>query len=37
MVVYPHSAAHTPREPKLRIDCGRRNVDFMKNNVEERQ
>ncbi len=37
MVVYPHSPGHTPREPKLRMDTGRRNVDFMKKYVEERQ
>ena len=34
MVVYPHSPGHTPREPNLRIDCGRRNVEFMKKYVE---
>ena len=28
MVTYPRSG-HTPREPKLRIDVGRRNVEFM--------
>jgi dipeptidyl aminopeptidase/acylaminoacyl peptidase len=33
MVTYPRTPAHTPREPKLRIDAGRRNVDFMKRYV----
>jgi dipeptidyl aminopeptidase/acylaminoacyl peptidase len=28
MVTYPRSG-HTPREPKLRLDVGRRNVEFM--------
>lgn len=29
MVVYPHEPGHTPRNPKNRIDAGRRNVEFM--------
>ena len=33
MIIYPHSTGHTPREPKLRIDAGRANVDFMKKSV----
>jgi dipeptidyl aminopeptidase/acylaminoacyl peptidase len=32
MVTYPRTP-HTPREPRLRIDCGRRNVEFMERYV----
>lgn len=32
MVVYPRTA-HTPREPKLRLDVARRNVEFFEKNV----
>jgi dipeptidyl aminopeptidase/acylaminoacyl peptidase len=34
MVTYPHTPSHTPREPKLRIDAGRRNVEFMRTYVK---
>ncbi len=33
MVVYPHEPVHTPRNPKNRIDAGRRNVEFMQKYV----
>ncbi len=33
MVIYPHQP-HTPREPKLRIDAMRRNVEFFTKNVK---
>ena len=32
MVTYPRTP-HTPREPRLRIDSGRRNVEFMERYV----
>ena len=33
MVIYPRSA-HTPREPKLRLDVARRNVEFFEKHVK---
>lgn len=33
MVIYPRTP-HTPREPKLRVDVGRRNVEFFEKNVK---